>query len=40
MGRVGKGDTSFISNEGKNDLIKIVKLLQKSGLLLNNAVKQ
>ena len=33
--RAGKGFTSFISNEDMNDIIKIIKSLEDSGVLVN-----
>ena len=37
--RAGKGFTLFISNQDMNDIIKIIKSLQDSGVLINRVTE-
>ena len=38
--RAGKGFTSFVSNDDMNDIIKIIKSLEDSGVLIDELLKQ
>ena len=38
--RAEKGFTLFISNEGMNDIIKIIKSLEDSGALVKHGIKE
>ena len=39
MVRAGRGFTLFISNEGMDNIIKIIESLEKSGLLIDGATE-